>query len=310
LLWRSRRVLRRRYQEDEVMAILALAAVVALSAAFVAWRTRRGAKVVAGLGLLAGALAMTAWILRPGAGPVMTAGPDSWLVDSAQAFNRPAMQTGSGPAGSLPELADRLAARLAQAPDDAAGWSLLAATYRQLGREEEAVAAERRAVEAGGDPSIAGDKHRLTMGSVAGSPTLATVASGKALAARHVAEGQRLRIQRKFSEAEREFRKAVEADPGDADSWADLADCAAVAAGHDLTVSRDAIEQALTINSQHRKALWLRATLELQQKQYSRAAATWRTLSTLVPAGSPDARVISANIAEAETLAAGTGREG
>lgn len=292
------------------MAILALAAVFALSVAFVAWRKRRGAKVVASLGLCAGALAMTAWILGPGAGPAITTDPDSWLVDSAQAFNRPAMQTGSGPAGSLPELADRLAARLAQAPDDAAGWSLLAATYRQLGQEETAVAAERRAIAAGGDPSIAVDKHRLTMGSVAGSPLQATVESGKALAARHVAEGQRLKIQRYFSEAAREFRQAVEADPGDADSWADLADCTAVAAGRDMTVSRDAIAQALTINPQHRKALWLRATLELQQKQYAQAAATWRALSTLVPVGSPDARVIFANIAEAEALAAGTGREG
>ena len=49
-----------------------------------------------------------------------------------------------------------------------------------------------------------------------------------ALQAAH--EGEQLRVQRRFAEAEAAYRKAVEADPMDADSWADLADCAAAAA--------------------------------------------------------------------------------
>jgi cytochrome c-type biogenesis protein CcmH/NrfG len=230
------------------------------------------------------------------------------LLDSARAFNSPGMPgtQGSGAAaGSLPELADRLAARLAKSPDDASGWALLATTYRQLGRDQEADEAERRAIEAGADPATIGETHRMMAASMGPAPGGAT--SGQGAAAEYIREGQRLRVQRRFSEAEQAYRKAVEADPTDADSWADLADAAAAAAGKDLTAGRDALDRALAINPRHRKALWLRASLELQEGKYAEAASTWRTLSTLVAAGSPDERVIAANIAEADALAARSG---
>ena len=89
----------------------------------------------------------------------------------------------------------------------------------------------------------------------------------------------------------------------DADAWADLADSSAAAAGKDLTVGREAILRALAIDPLHRKALWLRASLELQEGRYADAAATWRELQPLVQAGTSDARVIAANIAEADALA-------
>lgn len=116
-------------------------------------------------------------------------------------------------------------------------------------------------------------------------------------------EGQQLRVQRRFAEAAASFQRAVEADPMDADAWADLADSSAAAAGKDLTVGREAILRALAIDPRHRKALWLRASLELQEGRYADAAATWRELQPLVQAGSSDARVIAANIAEADALA-------
>ena len=116
-------------------------------------------------------------------------------------------------------------------------------------------------------------------------------------------EGQHLRVQRKFAEAEAAYRQAVIADPMDADSWADLADSAASAAGNDLTKGRDAIMRALAIDPKHRKALWLRASLELQEQRYAEAAASWRELQSLVAPGSSDARIIAANIVEADSLA-------
>ncbi|MFZ2507706.1 MAG: hypothetical protein WAW79_04425, partial [Steroidobacteraceae bacterium] len=115
-------------------------------------------------------------------------------------------------------------------------------------------------------------------------------------------EGERLRVQRRFAEAAAAYREAVDADPMDADSWADLADSAAAAAGNDLSGSREAIMRALAIDPRHRKALWLRASLELQEQRYVAAAATWRELHALVPVGSSDARVVAANIAEADAL--------
>ena len=127
--------------------------------------------------------------------------------------------------------------------------------------------------------------------------------AGNQATARQLAlEGQRLRVQRRFAEAEARYREAVIADPMDADSWADLADSAA-AAGNDLTKGRDAIMRAIAIDPRHHKALWLRASLELQEQHYAAAAATWRELQSLVAPGSSDARVIAANIVEADTLA-------
>jgi cytochrome c-type biogenesis protein CcmH/NrfG len=116
-------------------------------------------------------------------------------------------------------------------------------------------------------------------------------------------EGERLRVERRFAEAAEAFGEAVRANPQDADAWADLADSQAAAAGRDLTKGREAIHQALAIDPRHRKALWLRASLELQERRYEAAAATWRELAALVEPGSADARVIAANIVEADSLA-------
>lgn len=289
--------------------------VLSLGGAIAAWRAGRGPRVVGGLVVVSAVAGVAAgWLLvSPGGGT--GSGTNELLADSAAAFNRlpqaPMSDGDAAAAGSLPELAERLAARLQSAPGDAAGWSLLAATYRHLGREEEAAAAEQRAIAAGADPATVADQHQMMARMPGGNGALlAAVTQGSPMAARHVAQGQRLRIERRFAEAEAEFRKAVEADPTDADSWADLADCAAMAAGRDMRVGRSSIEQALKINPQHRKALWLRATLELQEEHYQQAAATWRTLAGLVAPDSPDARVIAANIAEAEMKASGKGREG
>jgi cytochrome c-type biogenesis protein CcmH len=128
---------------------------------------------------------------------------------------------------------------------------------------------------------------------------------GQSTAGQLALQGQQLRVQRRFAEAEAVYREAVKTDPMDADAWADLADSAASAAGNDLTKGREAILQALRIDPTHRKALWLRASLELQEQHYAAAAATWRELEALVTAGSSDARVIAANIAEADALARG-----
>jgi hypothetical protein len=93
-----------------------------------------------------------------------------------------------------------------------------------------------------------------------------------------------------------------------ADTWADLADSLAAAAGNDLRAGREEIMQALAIEPRHPKALWLRASLELQERRYAEAAATWRELQSLVIAGTTDARVIAANIAEADALEAAAQR--
>ncbi len=150
------------------------------------------------------------------------------------------------------------------------------------------------------DAAVAFNRGPISHGPDAASSGVAT---GAPVARQAALEGQRLRVQRRFAEAAAKYREAVLADPADADAWADLADSAAAAAGKDLTVGREAIQRALAIDPRHRKALWLRASLELQEGRYADAAATWRELQPLVAAGSGDARVIAANIAEADALA-------
>jgi tetratricopeptide (TPR) repeat protein len=173
---------------------------------------------------------------------------------------------------------------------------LVAGGYWLWPRDEPAVAPRPWIVEAAA---------ALNRSAIASSPHGATSgAGGSSGAARQlVAEGQKLRVQRRFAEAQAVYERAVTADPMDADLWADLADSAASAAGNDLTKGRDAIMHALAIDPRHRKALWLRASLELQEQRYATAAATWRELLALVAQGSTDARVIAANIVEADALA-------
>ncbi len=127
-------------------------------------------------------------------------------------------------------------------------------------------------------------------------------------AAGHAGATPRPRMQGDFAAEALAYREAIRVNPMDADAWADLADSLAAAAGNDLGAGREEIMHALAIEPRHRKALWLRASLELQERRYAEAAATWRELQSLVAAESSDARIIAANIAEADALEAAAQR--
>jgi cytochrome c-type biogenesis protein CcmH/NrfG len=122
---------------------------------------------------------------------------------------------------------------------------------------------------------------------------------------RHAAE--QLRRARRFAGARDEFAKVVKAAPMDADAWADLGDASAAAAGDDLNAGRAAIDRALQLDPKHSKALWLKASLELQEHRYPAAAALWQQLLAQLPAESNDARIVKANLDEARALAAQSG---
>lgn len=126
-----------------------------------------------------------------------------------------------------------------------------------------------------------------------------------AAAAAEFAAADQLRKDGRYAEARDAFRRVAARGGRDvAAAWAGAADCAAAAAGGDLTAGAQDIERALAADPAEPKALWLKASLELQLKHYPSAVALWSRLLEVLPRDSADRPVVEANLAEARALAA------
>jgi cytochrome c-type biogenesis protein CcmH len=260
------------------------------------------------------AAATDAWVgvgQAPGAGGVSASGLSGETGGGAAV---------GGPA-SIEEVTARLAARLERESNDAGGWVLLAQSYEYLGRKEEAARARARATALGAQPVAALSSAAMSAHAKAGVQVDASanaagmVAALAAMPRRAVqarepttandwwARGIEQRRKRDFNGAVESFRRATVAAPISADAWADYADALAAANNGDLLKGSAALDRALKLDPQHIKALWLRASLQLQQRNYVAAAKTWQTVLALVPPKSSDARIIRANLDEAKALA-------
>jgi len=135
--------------------------------------------------------------------------------------------------------------------------------------------------------------------------TATPVANTELAGWRHSAE--ELRRAKRYAEARTMYEKVVGAAPLDPDGWADLGDASAAAAGNDLRAGGAAIDRALAIDPKHPKALWLKASLEFQEKHYGAAAGLWQRLLDLLPPDSGDARIVKANLEESQNLASTQG---
>ena len=149
----------------------------------------------------------------------------------------------------------------------------------------------------------------------AGAAPAATAATASPAGVPTEADGLRrtaeeLRLARRFNEARDAYQKLVKASPNDVDAWADLADAQAAASNGDLRSARASIERARAIDPKHPKALWLKASLELEDQHYAEAGQLWERLLSQLPPDSNDARIVRANLDEARALAAkqGAGR--
>lgn len=120
-----------------------------------------------------------------------------------------------------------------------------------------------------------------------------------------IEQAESLRRERKFDAAAAAYRKVIASGTMTADAWADYADALASSSSSLRGEPAQALERALALEPQHPKALWLKASLEHEERQYANAAKTWQTLLAVVPKDSSDARIIRANLAEATRLAAG-----
>ena len=106
------------------------------------------------------------------------------------------------------------------------------------------------------------------------------------------------------AEAEKAFEHAWKLVETDAQLLADYADLLASAAGGRFEGRPiSLIEKALKLDPNNPQALWLSGSAAFVEGRLDKAIADWEHLVTLFPAGSEDAQMISANIAEARARA-------
>jgi len=99
------------------------------------------------------------------------------------------------------------------------------------------------------------------------------------------------------------FEKAVVLFPKDPDLMADYADVLAMSNGGQFDKKAEAmIDQALTIDPSHVKALMLKATINFDRKDYAKAIESWEKLLKVSGLDAKLARQTTASIAEAKRL--------
>ena len=225
-----------------------------------------------------------------------------------------------------------LAARLAREGGTAEEWDLLARSYDFMGRPEEARQAREHAAQArpaageASSPAPTAQSARQETAAASEAPS-GTAAEEPGDSAQRAQIEQRLKSQpkdvpsllalavldlkqRRYAEAREVYGKLIAQKAMTADAWADYADVLAALAGGSLAgESAQAVEHALALDPKNEKALWLKASHAHQEHRYADALALWKTLRSSLPADSPDARVVDANISEAAQLATGAGGE-
>ncbi|HEU4590508.1 MAG TPA: hypothetical protein VFS13_06325 [Steroidobacteraceae bacterium] len=225
---------------------------------------------------------------------------------------RVAMQGGQS-AGDLGEAVERLQARLDANPNDTNGWRLLAQSYQYLGRTAEAAEAQRHADAAardGGGADFVPDALAAVSdaGAVAAKGSMANLAASPAAALDDLAQrAQEHRRRREFHQANQDFAELARRGQMDANLWADYADSLGGEHGRLDDQAERSIGAALRLDPRHPKALWLLGSAQTQRGDFRAALATWQKLAGILPADSPDARIIAANIEEARGRLANAG---
>ena len=256
------------------------------------------------------ALAMVGYqSLGGGALAIAQETPAKTQAASPQVAAHAGMNMASAEAGPLDQLTERLSQRLRDNPDDADGWLLLARSYQHIGRHEDARNAYAQAQQRGSeDIDLAASLTASVPAEAAAAGMSPDVADAVTLKARVEAEpnngdawlalAQAERAQRNFTAASAAYAKAEALLPANADLLADYADT--LAAANDRRLGDEPstlIEQALTLDPEHPKALWLAATAALQRGDQALARTHWQRLQRIFPEGSPDRKVIDRNLA-------------
>ncbi len=118
--------------------------------------------------------------------------------------------------------------------------------------------------------------------------------------------GRSLIALERFDEALSALENATRLNDGDAQLFADYADALAMAGAQSLEGRpMELIRQALNIDPNNQKALWLAGTAAYERADFKEALRYWEHLYQLVPQGSQAARTMESNMAEARALLAG-----
>jgi len=205
-------------------------------------------------------------------------------IDMASAAAHPGADAAAGQVGSVEAATLKLAERLNAKGGSSAEWQLLAQGYDFMGRADEAKQAREHVIAA---PSP-----------VAPAPPVMSPAGNRLLA-----EAEKFRIAHDYPHAVEAYKRLVRMHAMTADAWANYADAIASGNGGKLSgAPGDFLAEALRIDPDHPKALWLQASLLLEQQRYSEAVGVWQHLARVLPADSSDAKIIAANIDEAQRL--------
>lgn len=240
----------------------------------------------------------------------------------------------SGKAQSLESATTGLEARLNRDGGTEQEWLLLAQSYDFMGRSADADRARTRAasLKSSGKGSFAatGEASAATGLATAAASLDQKVAATTAVTAASLNPAGELtlseaeqrtrahpddpqnwlalaslqRTQHAYDKARAAYVKAIALHGMTAQTWADYADTlGSLSKGHIGADAGEAIRQALALDPNNAKALWLEASRELQDHHYRQSLADWQRLRAALPPDSPDLQLVDANIAEASQLA-------
>ena len=222
-------------------------------------------------------------------------------IDMAAAAAHPGAAAGNAdaaPIGSVEAATLKLAERLNAKGGTSADWLLLAQGYEFMGRAEDAKQARDRA---GAAPNSAAASSAAPPNSTAPAPAAPPVVSAEGN--RLLAEAEKYRVARDYPHAVDAYKRLVRMHAMTADAWANYADAVASGNGGKLSgAPGDFLAEALRLDPDHPKALWLEASMLHEQHRYPEAVGVWQHLASILPAGSSDAKIIAANIDEAQRL--------
>lgn len=245
---------------------------------------------VAGIAAIAGTMALYLMLGSP-----QLNSQDSAPASAAAAMASPAKQA-SG-AGSMDSAVAGLERRLAAGGGKDGDWELLAKSYEFMGRPDDAAAARQKRLPTGaGGAAISGV-----------APAGVAPPQISAAAAQLVTMANAARAKRDFASARAAYVKLAARNEMTADTWADYADVSASLNGNSLLGQPATfLGNALRLNPQHTKALWLQASMEHETHQYQAAVGSWQRLAAVLGPASEDAKLIAANLAEDQRLAGGS----